>query len=217
MNKLSPLSAPAAAARLAALLAVAALATPAWAQYKVVKPDGSVTYTDRPPADASARVIQLGHGEDAGPQAASAPAALPYALQQVARRYPVTLYTALDCPPCNQARQLLLQRGVPFSEKRIGSTDDAQALQRVVGASTVPALSIGPQPVRGYAPEEWNAYLDAAGYPRRSQLPAGWAPPAPQPLVERSALAPAPVPQPPASPPAPPAAPDLPASGGVRF
>ncbi|MDE2145799.1 MAG: glutaredoxin family protein [Burkholderiales bacterium] len=219
--KPSPIrSAPLSAARLAGWLAAAALLAaggPAWAQYKVVKPDGSVTYTDRPPADSNARVIQLGRGEDAAAKdtAAGAPA-LPYALQQVARRYPVTLYTAADCTPCNQARQMLLQRGVPFSERLVATRDDAQALERLVGGSSVPALSIGAQPVRGYSAEEWNAFLDAAGYPRRSELPAGWAPGAAQPLVERSAVATGRS-APTAAPVAPPPPPEVPASGGVRF
>ena len=47
---------------LAALAALAGLAGSggALAQYKVVGPDGGVTYTDRPPADTRLRVTPLG-------------------------------------------------------------------------------------------------------------------------------------------------------------
>ncbi len=36
------------------------LTLPAQAQYKIVAPDGSVTYTDRPPADVRLNVTPLG-------------------------------------------------------------------------------------------------------------------------------------------------------------
>ena len=166
------------------VLAMACLATPAAAQYKVVGPDGRITYTDRPPSDASARVSTFSRGGsviEASPQDA-----LPQELRQAATRYPVTLYSTADCPPCEAGRQLLLQRGVPFTEKRIVSDDDAAALDRVIGARTVPSLSIGSQALRGLSPSEWNAYLDAAAYPRESRLPRGWQAPAATPMVARS-------------------------------
>jgi glutaredoxin len=174
-------------------VAMACLAMPAAAQYKVVGPDGRITYTDRPPSDGSARVTTITRGGsviEASPQDA-----LPQDLRQAAARYPVTLYSTADCPPCEAGRQLLVQRGVPFTEKRIVSEDDTAALDRVVGGRTVPSLTIGTQALRGLSPLEWNTYLDAAGYPRESRLPRGWQAPAATPMVEsgpaRAAAAPA--------------------------
>lgn len=200
-------------------LAALALAGPAAAQYKIVNPDGSVTYTDRAPSAAgNARVTQLGRSA-ATP---AADAALPAGLRQPMQRYPVTLYTAPDCTPCDNARQYLQRRGIPYSERRVGTDDDAQALERRVGGRTVPALTIGAQPLRGYSESDWGAYLDAAGYPRESRLPAGWRAPAPAPVVaERVALQPVAAAPPSAAPDAvpepaaPQATPDNPA--GVRF
>ena len=37
--------------------------------------------------------------------------ALPFELRQAASRYPVTLYTAATCIPCDNGRQMLQQRG----------------------------------------------------------------------------------------------------------
>ena len=170
------------------LLAAGLLASgPALAMYKVVQPDGSVTYTDRPPATGNARVTAL--GRDASAAAAGAGASetsLPFALRQAMQRYPVTLYTSADCAPCAAGRQLLQQRGVPFRERLVLTVDDAAALERLVGGRTVPALTVGNQPLRGLSPSDWTAYLDAAGYPRTSQLPRNW-PQAPvTPLVERA-------------------------------
>lgn len=181
----------------AGLLALPALA--ALAQYKVVRPDGSVTYTDRPPAEANARVTPIGRQAQA---AANAPeAALPADLRLAMQRYPVTLYTTADCQPCDAGRRLLQQRGVPYAERRIGNDDDAAALERLVGGRTVPALTVGPQQLRGLAEGDWITYLEAAGYPRESKLPRNWPTPQPTPLVERAAppaqaAAPAPRPVP---------------------
>lgn len=198
------------AASLAAAL-FALLATPsAMAQYKVVAPDGSVSYTDRPPIASNARIVNLGR-----PGAAVVPAdiGLPADLRTIAQRHPVTLYTSADCAPCDAGRRLLQLRGVPYAEKRVTTDDDAAALERLVGGRTVPSLTIGAQPLRGLSDTDWAAYLDAAGYPRDSKLPRGWQAAEATPLVERAApraQAPAPAPARPAEPPAP-------APGGMRF
>jgi glutaredoxin len=206
-----PLLAPLAAALMAACL-------PASAQYKVVGSDGSVTYTDRPPVSGNARVIPLGRNAEPAEAAATpgaADAGLPFTLRQVAARYPVTLYTSADCPPCDAGRRLLQQRGIPYTERSVQSQDDAAALERAVGGRTVPALTVGTQALRGLSETDWTGYLDAAGYPRRSQLPPNWKPPAVTPLVARvepPARAPTPAPAPPV-----PAAPPPPAASGPAF
>jgi glutaredoxin len=201
-------------------LALAGLALPAAALYKVVGPDGRITYTDRPPSDTAARVTTL--NRDGVNEAPAPQDTLPQDLRQATTRFPVTLYSAADCPPCDSARQLLVQRGVPFTEKLIVSDDDATAMERVLGARTVPSLTIGTQALRGLSQSDWTAYLDAAGYPRDSKLPKNWQAPAATPLVVRksgrSASAPlatasAPARSAPAA-----AAPVLPpAPAGIRF
>ncbi len=201
-------------------VALAGMVLPAAAQYKVVGPDGRVTYTDRPPSDGSARVSTL--GRDGVNELPAAPDPLPRELRAAAARFPVTLYSAADCAPCDAGRQLLVQRGVPFTERLIVSEDDAAAMERVLGARTVPGLTIGSQALRGLSPAEWTAYLDAAGYPRESRLPANWQAPAATPLVARRSARPASAPPPAASAPArsapAPAIPVLaPGAGGIRF
>lgn len=199
---------------LACGLALAWACSPSWAQYKVVAPDGSVSYTDRPPLTSNVRITPLarqGSRAPAGPEIG-----LPPELRTATQRHPVTLYATADCGPCDSGRRMLQQRGVPYIEKRILNEDDAAALERLVGGRTVPALSIGAQPLRGFAEADWNSYLDAAGYPRESKLPKGWAAAEATPLVERTVpVAPAPRVAAPAPAPVPPAPP--PATGTIRF
>ena len=154
---------------LLALLAGLAV-TAAQAQYKVVGPDGRITYTDRP-ATASGSKIE--------PMRSTAPApagaGLPYALRTVAERYPVTLYSAANCSACESGRSLLRERGVPYVEKSVATEADLNALKRLESSGEVPVLRIGNQQLRGFSQAEWRGYLDAAGYPKQSLLPAGYA------------------------------------------
>ena len=196
------------------LLAVALCATavPAWALYKVVQPDGSVTYTDRPPAATTARITTMGK---ANAPTGQLDVSFPVDLRQAAQRYPVVLYTSADCTPCDNGRRLLAQRGVPYTERRIASEEDALVLERLSGGRTVPSLTIGAQPVRGLSETDWTAYLDAAGYPRESRLPRGWQAAPPTPLAERVPVPALPSRQ--APPPADTSALEPVSPGGVRF
>ncbi|HVQ04483.1 MAG TPA: glutaredoxin family protein [Burkholderiaceae bacterium] len=205
--------------RLVPALALACFALPGHALYKVVGPDGTVTYTDRPPPAATGRPAPVGARTEA--PAGDAPLAnLPLELRQVSTRYPVTLYTGADCAPCETGRRLLAARGVPFAERRVSSEEDAEALNRLTGGRSIPTLMIGTQALRGFADSDWHSYLDAAGYPRESRLPRGYQQPAATPLVQRQAeaaaqqerpAAPAPAAEPAPPPPAPPA------PAGIRF
>ncbi|HET9821431.1 MAG TPA: glutaredoxin family protein [Burkholderiaceae bacterium] len=190
---------------------VVALVAPgaAHALFKVVAPDGSVTYTDRPPSSDQGRVqaVSRDTGRATDPQ-------LPYALRQVASRFPVVLYTAAQCAQaCNLGRAHLLRRGIPYSERTALTDEEREAWTRLVGGSEAPTLMVGSQSLRGYVPAAWDEALSVAGYPANSLLPATWQPPAPVPLIAPRAAAPAA--------PALPAAPSLPASpdddSGVRF
>jgi glutaredoxin len=168
------------AGRVVASGLVLALATgvisPAWALYKVVGPDGKVTYTDRAPVDQPSQHLSKGGVLSSGP-------ALPYALQQVASRYPVVLYTMPECSLCDQARTHLKSRGVPFAEKQVNTPTDAEALRKAENTTALPVGRIGQQQLLGFNAVDWSKYLDAAGYPKASVLPAGYAWPAAVPLT----------------------------------
>lgn len=212
--------------------ACAAFALPASAQFKVVQPDGSVIYTDRPPANSGARVTPVGPARPAGVRtSAAAPltaaataealaAGLPSGLRTVVLRYPVTLYSTVECAACDSGRRLLQQRGIPYTERQVLNDDDIRALEKLLGVRNVPVLVIGPQPMRGFNEADWQNYLDAAGYPRESRLPAGWKAAAATPLAPRAQGPAAAVADEPVRP-APPAATALPAPspapGGLRF
>ena len=171
-----------------AVFAIAALwSTASQAQvYRIVGLDGKVTFSDKPPVTEGAS--RVGAASSTGSNAA---AGLPYELRQVASKYPVTLYVGDNCGPCGAGRSMLTSRGIPFAEKTISSNEDALALQRLSGDRSLPFMTIGSQQLKGFSDSEWTQFLDAAGYPSSSTLPANYRRPAATPLVAVAA-APAP-------------------------
>lgn len=196
-------------ALLGAAVAVVAAASGAQTLYKVTAPDGSVTFTDRPPASAL-RV------EPVGRSATPAAPVLPPALRDPASRFPVVLYTIPDCAPCDRGRELLRARGIPYEERVADSDADREAWLRIVGSVEAPGLAVGRQMLRGFSATEWASTLDLAGYPRESRLPPNH-PPAPvAPLVARRSVEPPPTPVETPVTPAPVPTIPLP-GGGIRF
>jgi glutaredoxin len=173
--------------RLARLATVALLlggvTVGALAQYKIVGPDGKVTYTDKPPTASDIRPSK-------GTPAPAGSNGLPYETRTAMGKYPVSLYTTRNCQGCDYARQALKQRGVPFTEYSINTEADFAALQARFGNTPSPVIAIGNQTMKGYTPNDLAGYLDAAGYPAQGHL-SGYSWPPAIPLAPRSAAGPA--------------------------
>lgn len=193
-------------------LPVALLATtPAWALYKVVGPDGKVTYTDRPPVDQPAVTLKANG-------ASSASDNLPFELKRVVERYPVTIFTSGDCGPCDAGRKMLQTRGIPYTEKTVNTDADVKAYTKQEGVNQTPILRVGAKQLVGFNQNEWSSYLDAAGYPAQSKLPVNYKQRPATPLTTPAA-APASTPSRPEASPPPAATPPAPgnAPAGFRF
>ena len=171
------------------LLGCAAADAQAQPVYRIVGPDGKVTFSDKPPQEAKTPSAPVSTAKPT-----DARSGLPYELQQLANKYPVTLYSASGCSPCDQGRALLTKRGVPFTEKTVNTNEDLVAFKRVSTEGALPLLTIGGQSIKGYSDGEWTSYLDAAGYPKQSALPPSYRQAAAEPLspLKTAAQAPAP-------------------------
>ncbi len=187
-----------------ALATMTCIGAQAQTVYRIVGPDGKVTFSDKPPITEQGKVTATGTGA----RNSAANGNLPFELKQVVGKYPVTLYTSPKCAPCDAGRNLLNGRGIPFSERTIVSNEDIDFLQRLTDANSLPVMTVGGQKLKGYSDGEWIRYLDAAGYPATSVLPSGYKNPAPTPAVAIKAkedpkpvAQPAPVQETPPSPP----------------
>jgi glutaredoxin len=183
MNAMRPL--------IALLLCAAAFAASAQL-YRWTDDKGRVHFTSTPPP-AGAKNVQK---KDAGGAAAESSApALPFAVQQAQKDFPITLYTTPGCEGCDAARKLLNGRGLPFKEVSVTENEQIEALKAATGANSVPTMIVGRSVQKGFEAGIYNRTLDAAGYPRAGVLPPrSQASPSPlQPATEKpEAVTPAP-------------------------
>lgn len=159
-----------------------AFCSAALAQYKWIGADGRVAYGDNPPRDA--RDVQR-IGAASGDREADPLRGAGYETRTAAANFPVVLYAAENCAPCDAARAHLTRRGIPFAERRVAGAADLAEFKRMALGDGVPVVAIGRVRQSGFNAGALDAALDDAGYPRSSQLPRGWQPPAPQPLVSK--------------------------------
>ncbi len=126
------------------------------------KATGQTVYSDQEPPPGSKQVVKK-TGNASGDEQQ-----LPYATRQAVEKFPVTLYTAANCLDiCKQSRDLLNQRGIPYSEKILKSDEDIAELTRKLGSeASIPSLFVGQQNFKGFESGAWNNLLDLAGYPK---------------------------------------------------
>lgn len=140
--------------------------------YKWKDDQGVVHYSDTAPPPHEKRVEVKDFSGATAPMTPTVP--LPYALAQAVKNNPVTLYTSSDCVPCDQARNALRDRGVPFSEKTVGNDADRAKLADAGGSTNVPFITVGSTKLSGYAADELQGALTAATYPLSKRLPPGY-------------------------------------------
>lgn len=159
--------------------------------YRWVDKDGKVTYSQNPPPkDAGAKSVQQRRITGGGP--ADDVGQVPFAVRQAMSNFPVTLYTAPDCAGCNEAKNLLNKRGVPFREVTVADESGRDSLKKATGDTRVPVMMVGRAAEKGFEESSYHSALDNAGYPRTS-LFAGKPPalPGPKPAAKPAAPTPA--------------------------
>ena len=134
--------------------------------YRWEDADGNVHYSDFPPPPDARNVGRT----KAGSKAPSP--SLPYELQVAVSKYPVTLYVAKDCgSPCDKARALLMERGVPHTLLDAMKPEVTRKLKALPGGKLeVPVAEVGELVLRGFETGRWNSMLDLAGYPRDAMI-----------------------------------------------
>lgn len=125
--------------------------------YKWVDEDGNVTYQDSPPPHQSGPVQTFEQ-----PLELSADAEQDIELPDV----DLTLYSIEVCDACDLVRNLLNDRGLPFTEKDAENDVAVQdELREVSGVLSVPVLAIGDEALTGFNRELILRVLSDAGFP----------------------------------------------------
>jgi glutaredoxin len=166
-----------------AIAILASLASLAQAQtYKWIGPDGKMVYSDTPPP-ANAKKLVSKSMDGAGQQSN---VKFPPDLEVAVRKNPVTFYTTIastPCGPCNEARSMLKQNGIPFTEKTVSTKEDVEKFRQLSGDNQLPLLLISKAKFSGFDSIEWRTALSTAGYPETSILPKDYRYPAPEPVA----------------------------------
>jgi glutaredoxin len=165
----------------AAWLAMASTPLAAAQLYQWKDADGRTVFSDQPPP-TPVKNVQQRNFRDSVIETGE-----PYALLTARAKFPVTLYISACGPLCDQARQLLDERGIPYRNKDLIASEDARKeLQKLTGKLNVPVLMVGSEQIEGFQAGQWHAALDRAGYPKTampSRPPMPVLAPAPQPKV----------------------------------
>ncbi len=131
--------------------------------YRSIDKDGKVHYSDTP-LEGSEDFEQLKLPKEPVPTES-----LPYETQRAMQNFPVTLYVYPACGTfCQQARDFLNKRGIPFAEKSLVKKEDIDAFRNESGDNKYPTLAIGKTWLKGFQEEPWNNELDFAGYPKKN-------------------------------------------------
>ena len=162
------------------LLALATGSAQAGDLYRWLDTSGKVHYGDTPAADAlkveqrKFSVVPAEGGAD-----------LPYETRRAQQNFPVTMYVSDNCGiTCQQAREFLNKRGIPFAEVSLRTKEEFDAFIQLSGSDSAPTLAVGKAWLKGFRAGEWDSELDIAGYPKT--LP--YRPPSPaQPLTLKPA------------------------------
>lgn len=166
-------------------LAVMPTAIHAGELYRWMDAQGKVHYGDMPPPEAvQLETIKL-------PPATAHTEYLPYETRVAQQHFPVILYVAENCAEyCDQARNLLNERGIPFSEKMLQTQEELDAFKALSGSGSVPTLGVGKTFLKGFLAEQWHNELNIAGYPKTAPYRPPVTLPVPAP-AEASEAAPA--------------------------
>ena len=131
--------------------------------YRWVDQSGKVHYGDAPPTTEEVRVEQKKFPTT--PEAGNAD--LPYETRHAQQNFPVTLYVSSNCgAPCQQARDFLNKRGIPFTEKSLLTQEEINTFTKQSGSDQSPTLAVGKAYLKGFQADQWSSELDTAGYPK---------------------------------------------------
>jgi glutaredoxin len=128
--------------------------------YRWTDEKGRTHYGDKPPADRKSSAVQNRISSYAGPAEVSrAPAAKAPRGDGTAQ---VTLYSAVWCKYCRQAKAFFAKRGVRYVERDVDTADARSEYERL-GGRGVPVILVGRQRMDGYDPGRLESMLRSEG------------------------------------------------------
>ena len=127
--------------------------------YKSVGPDGSVVYSDHPPANGKVEkkfeFADLPSSAVAGEQARDAK---PAPATNTASPGGTALFSASWCGYCRRAKAYLAQKGIPYRNIDIETADGRRQFASA-GGGGIPLLFNGGKHIRGFSADGYDAFF----------------------------------------------------------
>lgn len=148
---------------LAGLLGLVHCAAQAQTIYKSTAANGTVVYSDQPPANGKAEETIRFENLPSSPLPAAAIEQIERAAKQAPQPAPnrqsagVTLYTTSWCGYCKRARAYLAQKGIDYQDIDIEAPSGAAAFAQAGGRGGVPLLVANGRRVRGFSAAGYDA------------------------------------------------------------
>jgi len=122
--------------------------------FKVIGPDGKVSYTDTEPKAASTgKTERLKIQTYSGAPAVSS-------INGMAKR--VTIFSAQWCGVCREAKSYMKTHNIAFEEWDIDKSEYAKSKLNEFKASGIPVILVGNQKMIGFSPEAFEAMRKTA-------------------------------------------------------
>jgi len=135
--------------------------------YRVVGPDGRITYTDQAPQGKSTSVKEVSIPSYPEPQRWQAPAPTSGATSPSSSRgeasaspaNELVMYASQSCGYCKQARSHMKAKGIAYREVDVGKDKAGAAEFARLGGKGVPLFSLGRQTLAGFSADSFDAFL----------------------------------------------------------
>ena len=138
---------------------VAPLSASALTIVECVDAQGNTSFRDSCPPGTSVKSEKQYRG-DPRPDA-------PPSAKEIAKDFPIVVFTAPQCEACDLVTELLSKRELPFTAKDASIDPAVQAeLSEITGGPlTVPLVTFGDKKLAGYNKPELDHALSSVGYP----------------------------------------------------
>ena len=155
------------------ILIVLALVMPALSQagtlYKSVAPDGTIVYSDQPPASGKVERTFNFANLPASPvpdsvtqYRADLEKSMQRRLSGAADAKQPVLYMAKWCGYCRQAEAYLAEKKISYQRHDIDTPDGKRAFAEAGAGRGIPVIQVGAQKVRGFSRPAYDALFSAA-------------------------------------------------------
>jgi glutaredoxin len=148
------------------VLAILLFADAGYAQtiFKSTGPDGSIVYSDHPPADGKIErtfdFVEL-PSSPVPDQLVTANAGVkrkPTAVAHPVATGGVLMYSATWCGYCRRAKAYLANKGIAYTNVDIDTADGREAFN-LAGSGGVPLLVVGSRRIRGFSPAGYDSFF----------------------------------------------------------